>query len=475
MKPKNYTKTEIQEATIMGLEFEFFSKLKDIEISRALGKLLGKRVVIPYQVPALGETPKPLYHSPVEVTADIFKLEPDFSGGKGMYELVTGPTNLKEAKVIAKKVLDWIDQYGYTTERCSIHANISFNYDMIEPLYKVENLNVLKFILAFDEGFIYKNFPVREKSVYARSINNIVPNSFFFYDSVPSDWSIESMVNVPNQKYFGINFTKREKGYLEFRYMGGADYEKKPQKVFETIDHCVNGFFNVLNNNDLSKVEKSKLKKLFKKHHAIVDSFSSLDKFIETHKNIQITVDLGNDKQVIKTYWERIKLKLFDLIVNSGLKKGRFNLDTEFGDVQLADAKLSNAVIDGMDLVECEIDGVITDCVLYFCKIENSRLKNCEAMKDNEFKNSKLQEIALHSTNKCDNCFIENNGLPINCKVVGGVIRKGEIGVMAEVDENCSIVESKSKDETMEAPNKKKEEIKDWRWIKGLSKNNKKK
>jgi hypothetical protein len=283
------------------------------------------------------------------------------------------------------------------------------------------------------------------------------------------------MVNVPDQKYFGINFTKREKGYLEFRYMGGADYEKKPQKVLDTIDHCVNGFFDVLNSNDLSKVEKSKLKKLFKKHHDIVDSFSSLDKFIDVHKNIQITVDLGNDKQVIKTYWERIKLKLFDLIVNSGLKKGRFNLDTEFGDVQLAKAKLSNAVISDMDLVECEIDGVITDCALYFCKIENSRLKNCEAMKDNEFKNSKLQEIALHSTNTCDNCFIENNGLPINCKVVGGVIRKGEIGVMAEVDKNTSIVESKSKDETMEAPNKKKEEIKDWKWIKSLSKNNKKK
>ena len=72
MKPKNYTKDEIFDATYLGLEFEFFSKLKDIEISRALGKLLGKRVVIPYQVPALGETPKPLYHSPVEVTDEIF-------------------------------------------------------------------------------------------------------------------------------------------------------------------------------------------------------------------------------------------------------------------------------------------------------------------------------------------------------------------------------------------------------------------
>lgn len=475
MKPKNYTKDEIFDATYLGLEFEFFSKLKDIEISRALGKLLGKRVVIPYQVPALGETPKPLYHSPVEVTDEIFKLEPDFSGGKGMYELVTGPTTLKEAKEIITKVLDWIDQYGYTTERCSIHANISFDYNKIEPLHRIENLDVLKFILSFDEGEVYKKFPVREKSVYARSINQIIPNSFFFYNSVPSDWSIGSMVNLPEQKYFGINFTKKEKGYIEFRYMGGADYEKKPQRIFDTIDHFISGFFHVLNSNDLSKVEKSKLRKLFKKHHKIVDSFTSLDNFIEIHKNIQITVDLSNDKQVIKTYWERLKLPLFNLIVNSNLKKGRFNLDTEFGDLQLAKAKLSNAFIENMDLVECELEGVITDCSLYFCKIENSRVKDCDAMKDNEFKNSKLKEVGLHSTNTCDNCFIENDGLPINCKVVGGVIRKGEIGVMADVSEDTNMVESAGKDETMEAPKKKKEEIKDWRWLKGLSKNNKKK
>ena len=106
-------------------------------------------MVIPLAVSALGEDPKPLYHSPVLTTDTIWKLEPDFSGGKGMFELVTGPLPYKEARKVIIQVLDWISQFGSTTSRCSIHANISYNYEKIEPTTKIKDMEVLKFILGF--------------------------------------------------------------------------------------------------------------------------------------------------------------------------------------------------------------------------------------------------------------------------------------------------------------------------------------
>jgi len=476
MKAKNYTKEEILNSALLGLEFEFYSKLKDTDISRGIGKMLGKRVVIPLSVSAVGEKPKPLYHSPIAVTDKIFKLEPDFSGGEGMYELVTGPMPLPEARKLLIKVLDWIDQYGYTNDRCSIHANLSFDYGKIEPTLEIENLEVLKFVLSFDEGPVYKAFPTREHSVYARTIQSIIPNSFFFYDSVPSDFAVMNNLLVPEEKYFGINFTKREKGYLEFRYMGGKDYEKKPKKILDTIDHFGLSFFNVINNPEYTKEERDKLKKIFKKHAKIVDSFSDYEKFMKDFKDIEVSVDLNKDPQVVKTFWIRIRERIFDLMVNSGFKKGRVNLDTDFGRIQLAGAELKDARIKSMDLVDCKIEGVINHCSLYFCEIANSRVKDCEAMKDNKFIGSKVEEVVLHATNTCDNCFINNAGTSINCKVNGGVIRKGEIGAMAEISDETSIVEQMDGAQTMEAPKKYEDKTKDFRWIKELAKkyNNKK-
>ena len=40
----------------------------------------------------------------------------------------------------------------------------------------------------------------------------------------------------PNSKYYGINFEKRIKNYLEFRYIGGKDWDKKTNKILGLLD-----------------------------------------------------------------------------------------------------------------------------------------------------------------------------------------------------------------------------------------------
>lgn len=471
MKQKNYSQEDILNAAFIGVEFEFYSKLGNKEVARALADELGKRVVIPYAIPALGADPKPLYHSPIEVSGNIFKLEPDYSGGLEMYELVTGPLPYKETKGVILKILNWIDKFGYTTDRCSIHINLSFDETKVETLTSIDKLDIIKFVLSFDEKFIYDRFPNRKDSVYARSINSIIPNSVFFYTSPPSDFSINSFFNVPEEKYFGINFTKREKGYLEFRYIGGKDYEKKSKKIFECVDFMILSFFNVINSQGYTEAEKNKIRKIYNDHQELVRVFNNYRDFKEKFPDFEVTVDLKNDEQIIKSFWSKIRLDIFDLMITSKMTKGRYNYDTDFGVKQLVDVKLKNVILKDYDLINSEVEGFLFRCEIYNSTVKESRVLDCQAMRNNEFDNCKLQNTILQPTNTTKDCYIENKKLIINCKVEGGIIRSGEIGALAEISDTTKIVESLNKNGANKEENKSAEQKpKDWRWVKSFKK-----
>ena len=222
---KSYTEAEILDGAKIGYEFEFYSNLPIEKTSRSIAKYISKRVVIPMALSNIKE-PKPLYHSPITPSSDIFKLEPDYSGGKNMMELVTGPMSYKDARNTLIKMFEWIKDNGYTNERCSIHANISLDPNKLPTLVNIPQMNVAKFILDFDEKPIYAVFPQREESVYARSIKNLRPNKIMFYSPSLEEFSRSTMA-IPDEKYFGVNFTKLEKGYLEYRYMGGKIIKQK--------------------------------------------------------------------------------------------------------------------------------------------------------------------------------------------------------------------------------------------------------
>ena len=84
MKTKKvYTETEVLNAARIGFEFEMYSSTEVIETARSIGKYVKKKVVVPMALSNIKE-PRPLYHSPVQPTSTIFKLEPDYSGGKNM-------------------------------------------------------------------------------------------------------------------------------------------------------------------------------------------------------------------------------------------------------------------------------------------------------------------------------------------------------------------------------------------------------
>jgi len=457
---KSYRPEEILSAAKLGVEFEFYSDLDGVlETARSLSKFLGKRVVVPVSVSSFNE-PKPLYHSPVTPSDTIFKLEPDYSGGKKMCELVTGPMPYKEARNTIIKVLEWISNNGYTNDRCSIHANISIDENALPTKFRIQNLDILKFILSFDENKVYEVFPKRKESVYSRSIKEITPNKSAFFINPDSTIYNRNAFRIPSEKYYGVNFLKAEKGYLEYRYMGGDSYEKKTKKILDLINYFIIHLQECLNFENYSSSEKRTFQKMIERQNKIGSAFVKFSEFQKEFPEIKVTLDMNDNPEVIEGVWVNIREKLFEFITTGNLKKGEYNFDAELGRFQLKSATLKNVRVTGAEFIDCKIEGVLERCAFYNCEIKHSRLSICEFAKGNTVDFSKVSESPLHVDNVLNDCFIENKTNIINCEVNRGVIRNGEIGKLAKVSKETMIVEQIEPSETTGSfkRDKKKEE-----------------
>ena len=102
----------------VGFEFEFY--MKDLSYYKTL-EMLNKELS-PVKVWGFRQ-----YHSDFTPDKDNFKIEPDLSGGNNLVELVTGPLDYFDAKYYLVKIIKFIQNYGYTNDKCSIHFNLSFN------------------------------------------------------------------------------------------------------------------------------------------------------------------------------------------------------------------------------------------------------------------------------------------------------------------------------------------------------------
>ena len=161
---KHKSKENILQDSLVGIEFEFYSDKELEDVRSEISTLLSKKIRLEGKA-----------HSDFVPTKDEYKLEPDMSGGKGLIELITAPIPYNIARNTILKVLAWIQENGYTTDKCSIHLNLSFNSKKTGKPNLISKMDSLKFVLGFNETEVYKLFPHREKSVYAKSVKWIMP------------------------------------------------------------------------------------------------------------------------------------------------------------------------------------------------------------------------------------------------------------------------------------------------------------
>jgi len=430
----------------LGFEFEFYSNLNRNEICEGLGKVLGKKILLFNK-----------YHSNFKPNKDIFKLEPDYSGGSKMVEFITGPLPYFEAIVILIKTLKWIDENGYTDKKCAFQFGVSIDTSIYPEVPKMTELNILKFILGFDENVIYKRFPDRMGSLYAKSIKRIIPSNKFV-DPSNIGFIDKNLFEVPLEKNMGINFLKLPEGYFEVRYLGGKDYQKRYSAIKEIIDYIITYTVGVLQfntgftDNDL-KTLKMFLNEIYKNSSTFIDP----DAFQKNYPHMNIMVDLRSDPQILRSFFLNIREVLYDLIVENSIKEGVINYDSSLGKFQLKDVKTTRAyLLKDYDILEGEIAGNVFNCRLFNCKINDSTLEDCDLITNNEISRSKIMTSDLYFTNTVHDSYIDNKDKEINCEVFGGIIRSGFIGKLATISPETEIVKDGDDDKKLKGSSKKR-------------------
>ena len=415
-------------ASKIGLEFEFFANEALDDVRRGLSNILNKEIRIEEKA-----------HSEFTPSDEIFKLEPDNSGGTGMIELVTGPMPFVESKLIIAKTLKWIRENGSTNERCSIHINVAFDGKKLGTPTNVSSLDIGKFVLNFDENKIYEAFPNRKDSVYAKSIKFIVPLSGMTQPS-PEKISWKNYMFV-SEKYYGVNFSKLPKNYIEFRYLGGKDYEKKYNTIMNMTEHFVISLYETLMYPQYTDKDIKQLDAVLEKHSGIVESYKDYQTFKKKFPKIKLMVDLQTYNQIVETFYPKMREKIFELLTKAGLKEGLINYDADTGKMQLKNAELMRCFeIKGIDIVDCKIQGNILNCDIFSSELVNSSLFESNLFGATDAADCKIEDSYVSKNVMCKDSYIFGMKGVFSGEMEGGIFRKGRATKMARF-ENTEIIE----------------------------------
>jgi len=382
------------------------------------------------------------YHSSFTPDKDNFKLEPDLSGGSNMCEVITGPLDYFLARHYLLKILKFIQEYGYTNDKCSLHINISFDKDKCDK--DVKDLNILKHVLRTNEDEIYSIFPSRQNNIYAKSVKKLIPFKDYDFSNVAVD-VIKQSLRIPNDKYYGINLTNindYDSARLEYRYIGGENYEKKSGDIIEFMDKFILQTYEDIgagfDNDDIEELGEYLDDKI-----SNFKIFNKYDNFLVEFPTIDIQIDQDGQYDIVTSYYSKIYSKIFDLIESvEELKDCVINYYTNEQKLEIVGAEFKSIMnIKGFDFINCEIyAGIFNDCNFVTCDITNSHI-NKATVEKSDVKNSKLISSSVEGSS-LDNCFFMGGYL--NSDMEGGIFRSGRIGPYGTLSSNTKVVTDKT-------------------------------
>lgn len=431
---KKYSEAFINNSDILkksriGFEFELY--MKDLSYYKTLELL--NQYLSPIKVHGFRK-----YHSDFTPDSENFKIEPDLSLGPNGVEVITGPMSYFEAKHYLIKILKFIQQYGYTTEKASVHFNLSFSPEFDKDL---NDLNVLKLILNVDEDEIYRAYPSRKNNVYAKTVKKVIPYKEYDFNNIGID-IVKNNIRLPNDKYYGINFlhinNPKETQRLEFRYIGGRDYEKNIGQILYFLDRFIidvhNSIDTSFNDHDINELEK-----YLDKNISNFKNFSKYDNFIVEFPSVSLQIDQYYNYDIVNAYYDKIFPRIHSLVDSTeSLKDCIINYVTTTQKIEVIDATVkATQNLKDYEFINCRMsDGIFENCIFI-----NSEIDNCQLIK------SKLNGCNANQT-KVLNCSVEASELKdcffmngyLNGDMIGGVFRSGKLGPYANISSETKIV-----------------------------------
>ena len=342
----------------------------------------------------------------------------------------------QQAKYYLVKIIKFIQTYGYTNEKSSIHFNVSFNN--VEK--NLNDLNILKFILNIDEDEIYRIYPSRKNSVYAKSIKKIIPYKEYDFFNIPIN-AVKNNLRLPIDKYFGVNFLNfnndKETQRIEFRYIGGKNYENNIGNLIYFMDRFTINTFDSIGV-DFNSEDTNKLEEYLEENISLFKNLSKYDNFIVDFPSIQLQIDQVSNYDLISAYYPNIYTKLYNLVdTTSGLKECIINYVTSTQTMEVVDAEIKNtSTIKGYDLINCKCEGIYENCFFIGCSVDKAQMIKSK-LKQSSVTNSKVLNCKVESTD-LTNCYFVDGYL--NGDMMGGVFRSGRLGPYATLDSEVKVI-----------------------------------
>jgi len=455
MQPKSYSVLEVLNHSDVGLLFEFYSTKESGFIVKELSSLIGKNITI-----TNNESFYPSYSNAI--------LLKEYEAKRSRYQFKIARQNYHSVLPIIDEVCRWISENCETTLDTQLNISLSFNHAHLKTLSSISQMNPTRLILKFDENEVYKRFPEQKNSPYALSIKQLAPITNYINESQIEN-NIKYILRTPHAEFYGINFKDYTQGILECNYMGGPDYPEKPEEVKNILEYFILKTYQSINEDDYTTFERHEMKRLTEGFDTTQMAYYDPEIFLREFKDLKVYVDLKTSLQTLKTYWNILRTPLFEMIINGGLREGQFNYDAQIGRFQLRKGKVKGISIQNMDLVSCELSGIMENCTFVTCNIDKARIYDGKFIRGNKINESYLKGASVNNGNEIIKSYVLNNDEIVNCDVNESIIKFATPGKRIKVDEKSTLIVRQEtlpiKTEAVQV-----EEIRDYSWIKNMRK-----
>lgn len=333
-------------------------------------------------------------------------------------EVKTPQYSYFEALFILPKILELLKTLK-DEKNSYLYFRIGFNKDFCD----ISNINVMKFILEFNEDYILKHITDLTLDGSFEKLTDIKPTDIeSCIDTIKK--RMDGLKYTDYEDIYGIDFSTVKLGYITFTYAREINFRNKWEELLKCLNHTIITLYNTSSSYDFSDDENKKIGDLDTTYKSTSQAFGCYELFKDKYKGIKLTKDLNSDSMEIDIIFPAIKDKLFDIVVKCGIKEAEINYDSDVSRIQIKNIETKKCYhLNGVDIVDSELTNcTIRNCDLYDTKVEKSSIIKSNLFGYADCKDCKIKDSFVSRNIKLKDCTVSGN-----LGKMGGIMKGGSL------------------------------------------------